>query len=70
MREKVEIILSLPDTGTEVLAQGEVIHIVLPENATEQTPAGMGVQILELKPEDQEKIDQFIQAHASQTVPK
>ena len=70
MREKVDLIITLPDTNIEVLAQGEVIHIILPENATEQTPAGMGLQILELKKEDLEKINQFMQAHASQKVPQ
>lgn len=60
LREKVEVFLILPGTQQEIVALGEVIHLVGPEQATEHTPAGMGIQILEIKPEDQNRIEEFI----------
>jgi len=60
INDKVEVILILPETNEEIKALGEVIHIVPPEKANEQTPAGMGLQLLELKDEDRAKIEEFI----------
>ncbi len=60
LNDKVEIILILPETEEEIKALGEVIHIVPPEKATKQTPAGMGLQILEMAEEDRKKIEDFI----------
>jgi len=63
LRDKVEIVLILPESGEEISALGEVIHIITPEQATEQSPAGMGIQIQELEPGGQDKIEKFIQDH-------
>jgi len=60
LREKVGIVLILPEGGQEVNATGEVIHIITAEQASEQTPAGMGVQILEWPKGAQDQIEQFI----------
>lgn len=60
LRERVEVVLIIPEEETEVSALGEVIHVVTPDKATEYMPAGMGIQIVELKKEDQEKIESFI----------
>ena len=60
MRDKVEIVLALPESQEEISVLGEVIHVVSPENASEHMPAGMGLQLLELKKEDQERIEKFI----------
>ena len=63
LREKVEVVLILPETQEEIVALGEVIHLVSPEEATEHTPAGMGIQIIEIKPEDQKRIEEFVKKH-------
>jgi len=60
LRDRVEVMLILPETGEEVSAVGEVIHIITPEQASEQTPAGMGIQILEWASGAQDKIEKFI----------
>jgi len=60
LRDKVEIVLVLPESQEEVNALGEVIHVVSPESASEHMPAGMGLQLLELKKEDQDRIEKFI----------
>lgn len=60
LREKVGIVLILPESEQEVGATGEVIHIVAPEQADEQTPSGMGVQILEWQVGAQDQIERFI----------
>lgn len=60
LRDKVEIILVMPDTLEEISALGEVIHVVLTGEASEHTPAGMGIQILEITKESQGRIEKFI----------
>jgi len=62
LRDKVEIVLVIPGTEIEVTALGEVIHVVGEDKATATMPAGMGIQLLELKKEDQEKIESFIKS--------
>jgi type IV pilus assembly protein PilZ len=61
MRDKVEIVLIIPEQETEIVALGEVIHVVTEDKASENLPAGMGIQILDFKKEDQEKIEKYIQ---------
>ncbi len=61
LRDKVELVLIMPESEESVVALGEVIHIVTPDQANEQTPAGMGIQILELETGGRERIEKFIQ---------
>ncbi len=56
----VQVTLVMPETDKEVVATGEVIHVVRPEQATEQQPAGMGVELKELSEEDRKLIEDFI----------
>jgi len=60
LRDKLEIVLVLPKTEEEIAVLGEVIHVVPEDKASEHMPAGMGLQILEFKKADQEKIEAFI----------
>jgi type IV pilus assembly protein PilZ len=60
LREKVEIVLIIPEDESEIIVLGEVVSIVPAEQARDEFPAGMGIQILELKEEDQKKIENFI----------
>lgn len=62
LRDKVEIVLVVPGTEIEITALGEVIHIVGEDQASAGMPAGMGIQLLELKREDQETIENFIKS--------
>jgi len=61
LRDRVELVLIVPEDGSEIHTLGEVIHVVAPEDAREQMPAGMGIQILELKKEDQARIEKYIE---------
>jgi uncharacterized protein (TIGR02266 family) len=56
----VQIVIVLPETGQEVPALGEVIHVVTPEQATEAQPAGMGIELKEIKHADVQAIETFI----------
>lgn len=60
LRDKLEVVLVLPESEEEIVALGEVIHIVPVEEATDKTPAGMGLQLIELKLDDQKKIEEYI----------
>ncbi len=60
LRDQVEIVLVLPESAKEVSVLGEVIHVVSAEDATDETPAGMGVQITKIKDEDVNLIESFI----------
>ena len=60
LREVVEIILAIPEEQGEVLALGEVVQVVPVEMSTEQSPAGVGIHILDLKEDDLEKIEKFV----------
>jgi len=59
-KERLEMKLFIPKGNDEILAVGEVIHIITPERASEQMPAGMGVRILDLKKDDENKLIEFI----------
>jgi uncharacterized protein (TIGR02266 family) len=61
LRDRVEVVLVLPESEKEVSILGEVMHVVPPEQATDDTPAGMGLQITEIKAEDVNMIESFIQ---------
>jgi type IV pilus assembly protein PilZ len=65
-QDRVELALVLPEDDSEIQAAGKVVHVVTADQATEQTPAGMGIQILDLKKEDQEKIVGFINSKLDQ----
>ncbi len=60
LRDKVEVVLVLPDTDQEVLLKGEVMHVIPESEATDQFPAGMGIQITEIRQEYLSLIDDFI----------
>lgn len=60
LRDRVEVVLVLPESEKEISIQGEVIHVVGKEEATEQTPPGMGLQITDIKSEDVDLIESFI----------
>jgi len=60
LRDKVEIVLIIPEDESEIAVVGEVVSVVPTDQAREEFPAGMGIQILELKEEDQKKIENFI----------
>jgi type IV pilus assembly protein PilZ len=62
LRDRVAIVLVIPGTEMEVTALGEVIHVIGADQATAGMPAGMGIQLLELKKEDQERIEGYIKA--------
>lgn len=58
--EKIEMSLFIPKGDRKILAIGEVIHIITPECANEKRAPGMGVHILDLKKEDENKLIEFI----------
>lgn len=62
LREMVEVVLLLPEGGVEVSCLGEVIHVVSEKEATEENPAGMGLQLNELAEPDRQKIERYIEA--------
>ena len=62
LREMVEVVLLLPEGGEEVSCLGEVIHVVSGKEASEENPAGMGLQLKELAEADRQKIESFIEA--------
>jgi type IV pilus assembly protein PilZ len=57
---QVEVVLILPDSETEIKAQGRVIHIVSPAEASATRPAGMGLHLLDLAPRDQKALEEYI----------
>ncbi|MFO8057041.1 MAG: TIGR02266 family protein [bacterium] len=57
---RVEVVLVVPETEMEVSAPGEVIHMVPPEEATEKRPAGMGVDLKGMDPDERKKIEDYI----------
>lgn len=65
----VEVVLVIPETEQEVVATGEVIHIVTPEEATDKQPAGMGLQLREIDPLDQTTIETFINEKLRSEIP-
>lgn len=62
----VEVILVLPETEKEVRTVGEVIHVITPEQADDSHPAGMGLEIREMSPEDLLLIENFIREKLAQ----
>lgn len=59
----VEVVLVMPDTGKEISAISEVIHVVTPETATKDHPVGMGLHIKDISSSDQELIEELIKKH-------
>jgi type IV pilus assembly protein PilZ len=57
----VQVIIILPEGDKEVPALGEVIHVVSADQATSAQPAGMGIELKEITPEDQQMIEKFIE---------
>ena len=60
MQDVVEVVLLLPGTEQEISCLGEVAHVCPPSEASDQNPAGMGLQLKELAGADREQIEQFI----------
>lgn len=56
----IEVILVLPESGREIIANGKVIHLVPPEQASKSQPAGMGLKLSGIAAADQRLIDDFI----------
>jgi len=56
----VQVVIVIPEIEQEILALGEVIHVVTPEQATEAQPSGMGIELKEIKHEDVQSIETFI----------
>ena len=62
----VQVILIMPETEKEIPALGSVMHVVSPENATDAKPAGMGIELKKIAPEDQKVIEDFIRDKLAQ----
>ena len=60
MESLVEVIIVLPETEEEIHALGRVMHVVTQEEAEEDRPAGMGLELHDISPEDLAKIDRYI----------
>jgi type IV pilus assembly protein PilZ len=60
LRDKVEVVLILPESEKEINLLGEVIHVVPEDKATAQKPTGMGIQISRINDEDRALIESFI----------
>lgn len=61
LRDLVEVVLLLPGSGKEISSLGEVAHVILPSEASDENPAGMGLQLKELEEADRQTIEQFIE---------
>jgi len=62
LRDMVEVVLLLPGSDLEISCLGEVAHLVSPGEASNDNPAGMGLQLRDLTEESRQKIEQFIEA--------
>jgi type IV pilus assembly protein PilZ len=56
----VQVVLVIPETGQEVVATGKVVRVVTIEQADNKQPAGMGLQLYEIDPNDQKSIETYI----------
>jgi len=57
---ELELIIPLPMPEPDVVVKGMVVRVVKKEQADEQSPAGMGIRFLNLKPEDARKIRSLV----------
>lgn len=63
-KELVEVTLDLEDGGSPVAAVAVVRHIVPAEQATPYAPPGMGLQLLDIRREDAQRIGRLVEGLA------
>ncbi len=69
--EKIMVILTHPDSGEDMLMQGEVVRVVSEEDAKQRPgrKVGMGVKFTEMDEATREQLDLFIKSEHSRNNP-
>jgi uncharacterized protein (TIGR02266 family) len=63
LRQTVLVSLDLPGESEPLEVLAEVMHVVRPEQATAQLPAGVGVQFVQADDRFREKLDRYLATH-------